>query len=226
MKEEEFILNHENEDLNLILKIEQRKKIIDIPIKLKRKEVNSNRVINENIEILIKENQNLKKEFNLFKEKCLNEIEKLKSRISNIERENKELKEKNNIILENNDLIFKESKIIIENDSKEFLKYCLSKEKIKTKLIYSARIDGDTIDAFNKNCDGKNNTLSIIKTNNEKIIGGFFKKPFSVKDNYYDPDCFLFSLNNKEEYIVNSNGSKNNYSFYGTGSSSAIIDFG
>ena len=67
-------------------------------------------MINENIEILIKENQNLKKEFNLFKEKCLNEIEKLKSRISNIERENKELKEKNNIILENNDLIFKETK--------------------------------------------------------------------------------------------------------------------
>ena len=208
MKEEEFILNHENEDLSLILKIEQRKKIIDIPIKLKRKDVISNKVINENIEILIKENQNLKKEFNLFKEKCLNEIEKLKSRISNIERENKELKEKNKNFLENNDLIFKESKIIIENDSKEFLKYCLSREKIKTKLIYSARIDGDTIDAFNKKCDGKNNTLSIIKTDNGKIIGGFFKKPFSVKDDYYDPDCFLFSLNNKEKYIVNPNGSK------------------
>jgi len=123
MKEEEFILNHENEDLNLILKIEQRKKIIDIPIKLKRKKVNSSKVINENIEILINENQNLKNEFYLFKKKCLSEIENLKSRISNLERENKELKEKNKFILENNDLIFKESKIIRENDSKEFLKY-------------------------------------------------------------------------------------------------------
>jgi len=123
MKEEEFILNHENEDLNLILKIEQRKKIIDIPIKLKRKKVNSSKVINENIEILINENQNLKNEFYLFKKKCLREIENLKSRISNLERENKELKEKNKFILENNDLIFKESKIIRENDSKEFLKY-------------------------------------------------------------------------------------------------------
>ena len=154
MKEEEFLLNYEHEYLNLILKIEQRKKIIEIPIKLKRKEVDLNNLMNlneklEEIMISIKENQNLKNEFNLFKEKCLNEIEKLNSRISNIERENKELKEKNNNFLENN-VLFKESKIIKENDDKEFLKYCLSKEKIKTKLLYSARIDGDYIDAFNK----------------------------------------------------------------------------
>ena len=219
MKEEEFVLCHDNEDLNLILKIEQRKKIIDVPIKLKRK------VVNESIEFLMKENQILKNEFNIFKEKCLNEIEKLNSRISGVERENKELKEKNNNFLENN-VLFKESKIIKENDDKEFLKYCLCKEKIKTKLLYSARIDGDYIDAFNKKCDGKNNTLTIIKTDNGKIIGGFFKKEISVKDDYYDPDCFLFSLNNKEKYNVNPNGSRKNYSFYGTGSSSAIIDFG
>ena len=225
MKEEEFVINYSNESLNLIFKIEQRKKIIDIPFKLKRKDVSSDKAINEKIEILIKENQNLKNEFDLFKEKCLNEIEKLNLRISSLERENKELKEKNNII-GNNDLIFKESKIIIENEDKEFLKYCLSKEKMKTKLLYSARIDGDYIDAFNKKCDGKDNTLSIIKTDNGKIIGGFFKKKLSVKDDYYDPDCFLFSVNYKEKYNVNPNGTEKNYSFYGTGSPSAIIDFG
>lgn len=93
-------------------------------------------------------------------------------------------------------------------------------------MLYSARIDGDNIDAFNKKCNGKDNTLSIIKTDNGKIIGGFFKKSLSVKESYYDPDCFLFSLNYKEKYNVNPNRSEKNYSFHGTGSSYAIIDFG
>ena len=174
--------------------------------------------------VLIQEIQNLKNEFNLFKEKSLTEIEKLNLRINKIEIENEKLK--NMILSNNNDLLFKESKIIRENDNKEFLKYWLRKEIIKTSLIYSAKIDGDTIDEFNKNCNGKANTLSIIKTDNGKIIGGFFKKALSVKDNYYDPDSFLFSLDYKEKYSINQNGSKKDYSFYGTGSSSAIIDFG
>ena len=47
-----------------------------------------------------------------------------------------------------------------------------------------------------------------------------------MKDDYYDPDCFLFSLNYKEKYDVDPNGSNKGKSFFGTGSSSAIIDFG
>ena len=91
MKEEEFSLNYEHENLNLILKIEQRKKIIEIPIQLKKRELNindSNKLIKEHIEILVKENQTLKNEFNSFKEKCLNEIEQLKIRINKLEKEN------------------------------------------------------------------------------------------------------------------------------------------
>ena len=107
--------------------------------------------------VLIQEIQNLKNEFNLFKEKSLTEIEKLNLRINKIEIENEKLK--NMILSNNNDLLFKESKIIRENDNKEFLKYWLRKEIIKTSLIYSAKIDGDTIDEFNKNCNEKANTL-------------------------------------------------------------------
>ena len=230
MKEEEFSLNYEHENLNLILKIEQRKKIIEIPIQLKKRELNindSNKLIKEHIEILVKENQTLKNEFNSFKEKCLNEIEQLKIRINKLEKENEKLKEKlNNNFVKNDDLLFSESKIIKDNEDKNFLINCLDNKKIVTKLIYSATMDGDTIDAFNKKCDGKSNTLSIIKTDNGKIIGGYFKKAFSVKENYYDPDCFLFSLNYKEKYNVDPNGEYKNYSFKGTGSSSSIIDFG
>ena len=105
MKEEEFLLKFQDEFLNIIFKIEQRKKIIEIPFQLKRKEPNLNdynKLIKENIETLFKENQNLKNEFLLFKEKCFNEIKELNSKICHIEKENKELKEKINNNLGNN----------------------------------------------------------------------------------------------------------------------------
>ena len=40
MEKDEFFLKKENENLILILKIEQRKKIIEVPFNLERKEAN------------------------------------------------------------------------------------------------------------------------------------------------------------------------------------------
>ena len=116
MKENEFNIKYENEELFLILKIEQRKKIIEIPIKLEKKEIG----INDNIEeimIVLKENQNLKKEFNIFREKCWGEIEILQSKISKLEKENGELKEKINNI----SILFQENQKNTEDNSKKYL---------------------------------------------------------------------------------------------------------
>ena len=171
--------------------------------------------INDKKNNIINDYKNKIKEIN-------NETNDLKSTISKMKKEKLELIENFGI----KDL-FEDSKIILDIKSKIFLKYCLNKiPNFKTNLIYSARIHGDTIEAFNSKCNGMANTLTIVKTNNDKIIGGFFKKALSVKDDYYDPDCFLFSVTSEEKYDVDPNGSKTNYSFYGTGSSSAIIDFG
>ena len=233
MEKDEFFLKKENENLILILKIEQRKKIIEVPFNLERKKANlDNKELSQNMEqmmFVIKEN---KKEFDLFKENCLKEIEKLNFKISKLELENKELKEKMNLskkeIDGDNNNLFSGSKIISLHDSKNFLLKCLNLKtsNVETELIYSATKDGDTIESFNKKCNGVGNTITIIKTNIGKIIGGFFRLPFSVKDDYYDPDCFLFCLNHKEKYEVDPNGEYKNHCFYGTGSNSAIIDFG
>ena len=98
MEKDEIFLKKENENLILILKIEQRKKIIEVPFNLERKEANlDNKELSQNMEqmmFVIKEN---KKEFDLFKENCLKEIEKLNFKISKLELENKELKEKMNL---------------------------------------------------------------------------------------------------------------------------------
>ena len=42
MKEKEFLLKNEHEDLILIFKIEQRQKIIEIPLKLEKKKLIQN----------------------------------------------------------------------------------------------------------------------------------------------------------------------------------------
>jgi hypothetical protein len=88
LKEDELYLKDDNNNLILILKIEQRKTIIEIPFKLTRKELDlNNSKLNENIEKFL-----LKSEFNTYKEKILNQVNELESKISNLEKENKELK--------------------------------------------------------------------------------------------------------------------------------------
>ena len=204
-----------------------------------KKNIESSNII-KNYEIQIKEKNNIIQKYELqmkeINDKNNNIINDYKNKIKEINNETNDLKstiskmKKEKLeLIENFGIkdLFEDSKIILDIKSKIFLKYCLNKiPNFKTNLIYSARIHGDTIEAFNSKCNGMANTLTIVKTNNDKIIGGFFKKALSVKDDYYDPDCFLFSVTSEEKYDVDQNGSKKNYSFYGTGSSSAIIDFG
>ena len=133
----------------------------------------------KNYEIQIKEKNNLIRKYEQqLKEK--DNIISVKTKINN-EKNNSILNLKEKISLLDIEDLFQDSKIILNIKSKNFLKYCLCKnkiQKIKTNLIYSATINGDKIDAFNSKCKGMTNTLTIIKTSNDKIIGGFFKNLF------------------------------------------------
>ena len=114
-----------------------------------------------------------------------------------------------------NDLIdnaLKKSKII-ENEQiklfKEWLPY-KNKEKIKCKLIYDAKKDGDDATTFHSLCDNKGPTLTIISTSDNKKIGGFLSKSFNGnKGDINDNNAFLFSLNYNEKYP--SLNKSNNY---------------
>ena len=83
-------------------------------------------------------------------------------------------------------------------------------EKIKTNLIYSARLDGDDAQTFHKLCDNMGPTLVIIKSNNGKIFGGFTRENWAGNGYKYDKDAFLFSL----EKRLKANSSNNNNSIY------------
>ena len=54
--------------------------------------------------------------------------------------------------------------------------------KIEYNLIYRATRDGPTTDDFNKNCNGKNNQLIVLKTKKGLIFGGFTARGFQNSD--------------------------------------------
>ena len=68
------------------------------------------------------------------------------------------------------------------------------------KLQYRATKDGFSAQNFHTKCDTVANTLTIIKSTNGNIFGGFTEKAWdSSAQNYtVDPKAFIFSLVNKE----------------------------
>ncbi len=62
-------------------------------------------------------------------------------------------------------------------------------------LLYRATRDGFTGQAFHSKCDGKGNTITIIKSNLNNVFGGYASSAWNSSGNYInDPNSFLFSL--------------------------------
>jgi hypothetical protein len=65
-------------------------------------------------------------------------------------------------------------------------------------LLWRGSRDGFDAAAFHRLCDGKANTVTVIKNTNGFIFGGFTSNPWSSLDIGYQKDstAFLFSLTN------------------------------
>jgi hypothetical protein len=62
-------------------------------------------------------------------------------------------------------------------------------------LLYRATRDGFTGKAFHSKCDGKGNTITIIKNDLNYVFGGYASSAWNSSGNYLnDPNSFLFSL--------------------------------
>ena len=73
----------------------------------------------------------------------------------------------------------------------------------RLELIYRASRDGDNSKNFHNICDGKSNTLTVIKTSVGKRFGGFSQASWSSDQRYaYDKKAFLFSFDEKEFYFI------------------------
>jgi hypothetical protein len=65
----------------------------------------------------------------------------------------------------------------------------------KGNLLYRATRDGFNCEAFHSNCDGKGNTITIIKNDLNYVFGGYTSSAWnSLGDYINDPNAFIFSL--------------------------------
>ena len=76
-----------------------------------------------------------------------------------------------------------------------FLPSNFIKMRLKFELLYRGSRDGMTAAAFHRLCDGKNDTVCVIKDSNGNVFGGFADKAWSMQSSYVKSDkSFLFSL--------------------------------
>ncbi|KAF2069066.1 hypothetical protein CYY_009613 [Polysphondylium violaceum] len=72
--------------------------------------------------------------------------------------------------------------------------------KKKYDLIYKGSKDGFEASAFHSKCDGKGATITIIKTTECNIFGGYNSQSWNSNGvGYGDDKCFLFTMANRHE---------------------------
>ena len=94
-----------------------------------------------------------------------------------------------------------DSTILNKQNKKSILLLCNFPSAKQWKLQYRATRDGFGAEDFHSECDGISNTLTVIKSTNGKIFGGFTEKAWdstSTSKWYADPEAFIYSLVNKE----------------------------
>ena len=99
-----------------------------------------------------------------------------------------------------------DERIIQNRDIKLILSWINPSSKhLKLNLIYKATRDGDTPKIFHQKVDGKKNTVTVILTDKGYRCGGFITKEWNISGefNKNDVNSFLFSLDRRENYLVN-----------------------
>ena len=90
------------------------------------------------------------------------------------------------------------SEILTGQQPSELIKLCQFTQMDKFKFLYRASKHGFGSKDFHSKCDGKANTLTILKANGF-IFGGFTSASWDSSGKYKsDPNAFLFSLTNKD----------------------------
>ena len=70
-------------------------------------------------------------------------------------------------------------------------------------LIYRDSRDGFTKPAFHSKCDNKSPTISYIKSDKNRIFGGYTEQTWEGNNLYKSDDkAFLFSFTNNEKYPI------------------------
>jgi hypothetical protein len=83
---------------------------------------------------------------------------------------------------------------------------------LKWSLIYRASRDGRSAEAFHSKCDNKAKTLTVVKSTDGYIFGGYAEQAWDSSNQFkFDPNAVLFSLVNpfsRPAFIWNSESIK------------------
>ena len=104
-----------------------------------------------------------------------------------------------------------DERVLQKRDIEMILSWINPSKPLKLRLIYKATRDGDSPLIFHKKVDRVKNTVTVILTDKGFRCGGFVTKEWnSLGDfNKSDVDSFLFSLERREKYLINTEGSTN-----------------
>lgn len=196
----EIISEDENKDV-LIQKLLTEKKDIEYQLNIMQIE---QREIKEKINLILEKldiltnNQNIQNNLNNLNIQTDIETKEIKDISTDID--------SNNLNNDEFEKIMKSSKIIDQNSNQIFyIKNWISPNKnIKCKLIYDGKRDGGQSSIFHSLCDNKGPSITFIKTNNKRRIGGFTMKNWDINANKFisDDKAFIFDLDLNEKYDI------------------------
>ncbi len=100
-----------------------------------------------------------------------------------------------------------ESRILSNAENEKLLFTEWFKMEFSMDLLYSSDIHGKDVYNFHQRCDGENNTLTLILTDNGRRFGGFSYLKFSSENKYEkgNGNDFIFSLDKKTVFKNNKN---------------------
>ena len=114
-----------------------------------------------------------------------------------------------------NSTIFKNSTILTNEQSLLLCNLTNIPSNKVWPLLYQASRDGFKVSNFHSKVDGIQGTLTIIKTVDSFIFGGYTQVEWNYTRYYgYDDSSFIFSLNNSYNKPVKMNVKPNFYSIY------------
>lgn len=77
-------------------------------------------------------------------------------------------------------------------------------------VLFKSSKDGDATSTFHQKCDGKQFTVTLVKTTSNRRFGGFTTIGWDQSSSYKsDRYAFIFSFDNKENYFVNDASGSN-----------------
>ena len=85
-----------------------------------------------------------------------------------------------------------------------------AKKKVKFELLWKGTRDGFKAKDFHTRCDKKGPTVTVIKSEHDKIFGGFTSESWGFAgsgglQNKHDATAFIYSLTRKEKYAQQLN---------------------